>query len=98
MDEGAAGIGIGRGLRRGDALDGAVAELLGMLRNLLLQDIGEHRRDGAAEAGRRAAEEADAGAAKDGRPGTAPFRPAEPEPALNPDDMKRALHGPLDHP
>ncbi len=97
MDEGSAGIGIGGCFRRCHALDGAMAEFLGMARDLLLQNVREHRGDGAAEARCRPAEESDAGPAEDGGPGAPPFGPGEPELALDADDVERSGHGAFHH-
>ena len=97
MDEGTAGVGIDGSLRRGDALDRALAELLRVARHPLLGDIGEHRRDGAAEPGRRAAEEADPGPAQNRRESAAPLLAGEPDAALDPHDVQGPAQRVLDH-
>ena len=62
---------VGR-LRAGDALDRTVAELLGVLGEPLLGDVGEEGRDLRATGGDRAEREADRGAAQPRLPGAAP--------------------------
>ena len=83
---GAGGAGVVGRLRTGDALDGSLAELLGVLGQPLLGDVGEEGRDLRA-AGRDDAErEAERGAAQPGLPGPLPVLLAQ-ERATDRDDL-----------
>ena len=76
--EAAGGRGVVGRLRAGDALDGALAELLGVLGEPLLGDVGEERRDLRAAGRDRPEREPDGGAAQPGLPGAAPVLAAHP--------------------
>ena len=78
---------VGR-LRAGDPLDGALAELLGVLREPLLGDVGQEGRDLRAAGGQRAEREPERGAAQPRLPRPLPVLAAHPRPADG-DDLRR---------
>ena len=89
-DEHAGGAGVVGGLRAGDALDGALAELLGVLAagELALGDVGQERRRLGAAGRQRAEREAERGAAQPRLPRAAPVVAAHERPPDR-DDLER---------
>ena len=96
-DERACGGGVVGRLRAGDALDGAVAELVLVLGEPLLDAVRQERRDLGAAGGQRAQREAEHRAAQPRPPGPRPVLAAHPRLADR-DDVRVAVPQPAGHP